>query len=69
MKEFLLIGQALVSLVLIALILLQQRGGGLGSIFGGEFYGKARGIEKTVLLATVLFGLLFVVLAILNLLY
>lgn len=70
MKDYLLIGQIIASTVLVILILLQQRGSSLGSAFGGagEFYAARRGMEKKILWATVVFGILFVLLALLNLL-
>lgn len=67
--EVLIIAQAVVSLVLIALILFQQRGTALGSIFGGEggSFATRRGIEKKIFWATIVFGFLFLVLSVLNL--
>lgn len=69
MSELLLIVQIIVAAVLIVLILLQQRGAGLGSAFGGggEFYAVRRGMEQKIFWATVFFGTVFVVLALLNL--
>ena len=69
-NNLLLISQLVVSVVLIALILLQQRGTALGSAFGqgeGGFYGTLRGVQKKIFWATVVMGFLFVVLAIANL--
>jgi len=68
--SYLPILQSLVAIILIALILLQQRGTALGSAFGGEggFYGTLRGIQKKIFYATIGFGALFVLLALLNLL-
>ena len=71
MKEYLIFAQIIVSIVLVILILLQQRGSSLGSVFGGgtgEFYSARRGMEKKILWATVVFGIFFVTLALLNLL-
>lgn len=55
--------QAVAAVLLIVAILLQQRGSGLSTVFGGEggFYRTKRGIEKflffgTIILAVVLFG-------------
>jgi len=69
MKNFLPYLQIAVSAVLILLILLQQRGGALGSAFGGTsgFYATRRGIQKTIFRLTIGSGALFIVLAILNL--
>lgn len=71
MKQFLPLIQIVVSVILIVLILLQQRGQGLGSAFGGEggFYGTLRGVQKKIFWATVVFGVLFLVLALFNLLF
>lgn len=69
MKSFLPIAQIIIAVFLIIFILLQQRGTALGSAFGGEggFYATRRGIQKKIFWATVVFGVLFVVLALLNL--
>jgi len=70
MKQYLLIAQSIVAVLLTISILLQQRGGSLGSTFGGggEFHVSRRGAEKKIFWATVVFGAIFVVLALLNLL-
>lgn len=69
MKEFLPIAQIIVAIFLITFILLQQRGTALGSAFGGEggFYATKRGLQKKIFWLTVVFGILFIVLALLNL--
>lgn len=69
MSNLLLLAQLLVSIILIALILLQQRGTALGSAFGqeGGFYGTLRGVQKKIFWATIVTGALFIVLALLNL--
>jgi protein translocase SecG subunit len=68
MKNILPIFQIFVSVFLIIFILLQQRGGALSSIFGGGgFYLKRRGLEKKIFWATIIFGILFIILAILKL--
>lgn len=71
MTEYLPILQILVAIFLIILILLQQRGTALGSAFGGEggFYATKRGIQKKIFWTTVVFGVLFMALALLNLIY
>lgn len=70
MNTFLLTIQLIVSVVLIVLILLQQRGTALGSAFGqeGGFYGTLRGVQKKIFWATVVIGSLFIILSIANLL-
>jgi len=70
MNSITIISQIIVSVFLIILILLQQRGTALGSSFGGEggFYLKKRGMEKKIYWATVVLGAGFIVLSLLNLL-
>ncbi|MDI6602573.1 MAG: preprotein translocase subunit SecG [Patescibacteria group bacterium] len=69
MAQYLPIAQMVVAIFLILFILLQQRGTALGSAFGGEgeFYATRRGIQKKIFWATIVFGTLFIVLALLNL--
>jgi len=64
----LLIAQAVVAILLTVSILLQNRGAGLGSTFGGDFggYYTKRGMEKFLLYATIAFALIFFVLAVIN---
>ena len=56
------IAQILISVLLIGAILLQQRGGGLSGVFGGEgsVYATRRGIEKNIFIATVILACLFI---------
>ncbi len=61
------ISQVIVSLIVIALILLQERSAGLSGIFGGEggtFYQTRRGVEKIIFAGTIIGALIFVSLAI-----
>ena len=69
MKQYLLIAQIVVTLLLMVFILFQQRGTALGSAFGGEggFYTTRRGIQKKIFWLTCVFGALFIILALLNL--
>jgi protein translocase SecG subunit len=69
MKQYLFIAQGIISVFLIVSILLQQRGSSLGSAFGGSgsFHVSRRGAEKKLYWATVVFGVIFVILAMLNL--
>jgi len=64
------IAQAILAVALIAAILLQQRGTGLGGAFGGEVtaYRSRRGIERTLFRLTILLAVLFVIFSLLNLL-
>jgi preprotein translocase subunit SecG len=65
-NAILAIGQIIVSVGLMAAILLQSRGAGLGSAFGGDssVYRSRRGIEKTLFQFTIALGVLFVVFSI-----
>ena len=54
-------GQIAVALLLTAAILLQQKGTGLGSAFGGsgQMYRSKRGVEKSLFIATIVLAVLF----------
>lgn len=69
----LIIIQIVVSVILIALILLQERSSGLGGVFGGEgsggYYQTKRGLEKIIFGATIGFSAAFTILAFLNLIF
>lgn len=69
--DFLPIFQILISVVLITLILLQQRGTAMGSAFGqeGGGYATRRGIQKKIFWATIAAGVLFILSALANLLF
>jgi preprotein translocase subunit SecG len=62
-SPFLALGQILVSIGLVIAILLQARGAGLSSAFGGDssVYRSRRGIEKTLFQFTIALGVLFVI--------
>lgn len=53
--------QTIISAVLLTLIILQAKGTGLGSTWGGsgEFYQSKRGVEKIIFNATIVLTLLF----------
>lgn len=65
MKTYLTIAQIVVSSLLIVAILLQARGTGLGSTFGGEgnVYRTKRGVEKILFRSTIVFAVVFLGLA------
>ena len=60
----------ILAIALIASILLQQRGTGLGGAFGGEVtaYRSRRGIERTLFRLTIVLAVLFVIFSLLSLL-
>lgn len=61
--------QIVVSATLIVSILLQQRGGALGSSFGGggEAYSSQRGFQKKLYWSTIVLGTTFIILSLINL--
>lgn len=69
MADFLLIAQTVAAIILIILILIQQRGTALGGAFGesGGFYATRRGLEKKIFWATIICAVLFMALSILSL--
>ncbi len=62
MEKTLIIAQIIVSVFLTASILLQNRGAGLSSTFGGDFggYYTKRGFEKFLFWTSIVLGALFV---------
>jgi preprotein translocase subunit SecG len=59
--KYLSLIQAITAVLLIIVILLQQRGSGLSTVFGGEggFYRTKRGIEKFLFLASIILAFIF----------
>jgi preprotein translocase subunit SecG len=65
LPTYLLVAQTLVSVALIATVLFQLRGGGIGGIFGqaDSVYRTRRGIESTLLKLTIVLAVVLVILA------
>ena len=66
----LIIAQAIVSIILIVLILIQERSSGLSGVFGGNSgtpYQTRRGVEKIIFYSTIASAFIFGALAIINL--
>ncbi|MCY3571986.1 MAG: preprotein translocase subunit SecG [Chloroflexi bacterium] len=67
-SELLNVIQILVALVVIAAVILQAKGAGLGNIFGGagaeSSYRTRRGLERTLFRGTIVLMLIFVGLSI-----
>jgi protein translocase SecG subunit len=65
------IAQIIVSVLVIILVLIQERSSGLSGLFGGGgeggFYQTRRGLEKFVFYATIFLVIVFAGLAVLNL--
>ncbi len=69
MKLFLQIAQIALSAILVLVIMLQVRGGGLGGIFGqaDTVYRTRRGIERQLFQVTIVLVVLFIVVALVSL--
>ncbi len=61
MKNVLIIIELLISVLVVGSILIQAKGTGLSSSFGGggEFYRSKRGVEKIVVYATIFLVICF----------
>lgn len=70
MKNILNIIQIIIAGFLITAILLQSRGAGLSTAFGGEgnVYRTKRGFEKNLFIATIVLSVIFLGLALANIL-
>ena len=70
MTLYLNIIQIIVSVALIALTVLQGKGGSLGRMFGGDgsVYKTRRGVEKTVYNVTIILAIVFFVTSLLSVL-
>ncbi|HUZ92523.1 MAG TPA: preprotein translocase subunit SecG [Candidatus Paceibacterota bacterium] len=69
---FLAIIQIIIAVLLVILILLQERSAGLSGIFGGEgggYYQTRRGLEKFIFISTIVLAVAFVGLAVYQLVY
>jgi preprotein translocase subunit SecG len=69
MKNYIQIAQLVVSVLLVIAILLQNRGSGLGGVFGGEgnVYRTKRGVEKILFFGSIVLAVIFFGLALWNL--
>lgn len=67
MKPAIIIIQIFVSVLLVSSVLLQAKGTGLGSSFGGsgEMYQSKRGVEKIVFVGTIILTVIFAILSLL----
>jgi len=61
--------QIILAVILILIILLQQKGAGLGGVFGGSsnIYSTKRGIDKILHYSTIVISAVFFVLSLLRL--
>lgn len=60
--------QLILAIIIISVILLQAKGTGLGTAFGGQSnsYHSKRGIEKVIFSLTIILTILFVIIALIN---
>jgi len=65
-----MVAQIVLAILLMLVILLQHRGTSLGGAFGGEgsVYRSRRGAEKFLFFATIIIAIIFVLLALINIL-
>lgn len=66
MENYLYVALIITSIALIASVILQSKGAGLGGLTGGDTGGiftARRGIEKTLFRVTIILGVVFFVLA------
>lgn len=70
MKNIILIAQIVIAASLVIVILLQSKGTGLGSSFGGssQVYRSKRGVEKVFLYFTIFLVILFLLVSVLQVL-
>ena len=69
MKAAISLIQIILGVLLILVIIIQQKGSGLGTSFGGDmsFYRTKRGAEKLLFLATIVIVLAFVLFSLIGL--
>ncbi|MFA5748354.1 MAG: preprotein translocase subunit SecG [Candidatus Absconditabacterales bacterium] len=65
MMFWLKIAQVVIAVLLMAAILMQSRGAGLGGVFGGSggVYLTKRGLEKKLFMATIVLAVIFILLS------
>jgi len=72
MSKALAITQIISAVILIGLVLLQTKSGGLSNVFGGsgtEIYQTKRGLEKLIFIATIVLSIIFFGIALANLFF
>ena len=71
MESILSIAMIIISIALIVSVVLQSKGAGLGGLTGGEtggVFSARRGVEKTLFRVTIVFSVIFFLLAIISVL-
>lgn len=69
MKTVISLFQIILGVLLVLIIIIQQKGSGLGASFGGDmgFYRTKRGAEKLLFYATIAIAFLFIIFSIVGL--
>lgn len=71
MQQVIFLIQIIIGVLLILVILIQQKGTGLGTAFGGDmsFYRTKRGAEKLLFYATIVLSTVFILFSLLGLIF
>ncbi len=71
MPTYLAIAQLIVAIALIVVVLFQLHGGGMGGIFGqtDSVYRTRRGVERSLFILTIVLAVIFVIVAIILVLF
>lgn len=71
MKQAVYLIQIIIGILLILVIIIQQKGSGLGSAFGGDlgFYRTKRGAEKLLFYVTIILSTALILTSIIGLLF
>ncbi|OGE25657.1 preprotein translocase subunit SecG [Candidatus Daviesbacteria bacterium RIFCSPHIGHO2_02_FULL_39_12] len=71
MKPAIYLIQIILGVLLILVIIIQQKGSGLGSAFGGDlgFYRTKRGAEKLLFYGTIILSLAFIISSLIGLVF
>jgi preprotein translocase subunit SecG len=70
MKNIIVISQVVIAIILVVVILVQNKGTGLSGVFGGSggVFRTKRGMEKHLNTATIILSIIFIGISIANLL-
>lgn len=71
MKPVISLVQIILGVLLILVIIIQQKGAGLGSAFGADlgFYRTKRGAEKLLFYVTIVLSVVFILLSLIGLIF
>lgn len=70
-NQFIFLVQIVLGILLVILILLQSKGAGIGSTFGGDmgFYGTKRGAEKLLFYLTIIVAAAFLIASLIGIIF